>query len=520
MDCFATAWTDLLPESRTAILNRVGSSETREPRRHRIWNTKTNSKTPIEIDKDINARLPFWKSYPLTFFDQHPMGEFHDHNLLSIGGFRNHNLPSQLYLKLRSIEINTSIQSVQWRFLLLAFYDLRNEFLHQKYFASNVADDFISIICKCDLVKETKDIVKENCARWINAGGRYYLLAEELGGKGALLLLPGDISRTVLEHEMPKSGKDHEKMIKSLKSRGLYKDANSINAYAYEVADIIWKSQREHMDLWIRVRPDSDANRNRPTIDAGLATFASNPNSINSLLNPAESQSRQFLPVRRSSIPITSARPEIGLQSQPEARTRPSKRKRVGSSSVLDPSSQSSSEVTHDQGGAQGSPAIEVANISAVSPAGGAHRTYYVATVVMRDKLDDVLGAYLLEGIRESVMRKREGVSQYTDVVRLHIPHPIDDYKLEIWLCSSVGKAISQTVIQSIEDWRNILGDYLFEGMKASNSRKEEVEAGTIFGTRSVHISFPNSDSSSDYKIEVILSSGIGQALYDYIFPK
>lgn len=53
------------------------------------------------------------------------------------------------------------------------------------------------------------------------------------------------------EREMPKAGDDHNKMILSLKTRGICAEAQSV----HEVADKIWNYIYEKLDRWIPFQP-------------------------------------------------------------------------------------------------------------------------------------------------------------------------------------------------------------------------------------------------------------------------
>lgn len=139
------------------------------------------------------------------------------------------------------------------------------------------------------------------------------------------------------------------------------------------------------------------------------------------------------------------------------------------------------------------------------------------------DKLESALGGYLFKGMNASRMRLREkdgGRMTLTDTVRLHLAYQEgEDFKLEVWLCSSIGKAISQAKMRSVEDLRGMLGDYLFEAMEASNRRKEEQKTGMSIGSGAIDVSFPNGDDGSDCKVEVILNFGTGTNVYENIYP-
>ncbi|CZT53315.1 uncharacterized protein RSE6_14801 [Rhynchosporium secalis] len=88
-----------------------------------------------------------------------------------------------------------------------------------------------------------------------------------------------------------------------------------------------------------------------------------------------------------------------------------------------------------------------------------------IAEVAEVGRLGDTLGGYLFKGIDTTHMRNREqdrGIISFTETVRLHFGYREgEDFKLEVWLCSSVGKAIVQARI-SVEDLRGKLSDYLF----------------------------------------------------------
>ncbi|KAF8855975.1 hypothetical protein BDZ45DRAFT_486564 [Acephala macrosclerotiorum] len=211
----------------------------------------------------------------------------------------------------------------------------------------------------------------------------------------------------------------------------------------------------------------------------------------------------------------------------------------AGNASSLDPSlSQTSIGLIHDQGGASGEPSPEDANFSVVPQAQATRQVEAsetnIAIMADVDKLETTLGGYLFKGINASRMRKGEkdgGMMTLTDTVRLHVAYQEgEDFKLEVWLCSSIGKAISQAKMRSIEDLRSMLGDYLFEAMDASNwrkeekrkegERKEEKREGMSECTGAVDVSFPNGNDGSDCKVEVMLNFGTGTGVLAEIYPR
>jgi len=142
-----------------------------------------------------------------------------------------------------------------------------------------------------------------------------------------------------------------------------------------------------------------------------------------------------------------------------------------------------------------------------------------VATILRIDKLkNSSLADYLIIGICKSRTREEEkklGWNHYTDAVRLHLPYwGGEDYKLEIWLCSSVGRDIVEKGVRKIEDWRSILGDYVFEGMIASKYKKEEEKMGNVECTGAITLSFANSDC----KLEVMLNFERGVSMWSELY--
>jgi hypothetical protein len=147
-----------------------------------------------------------------------------------------------------------------------------------------------------------------------------------------------------------------------------------------------------------------------------------------------------------------------------------------------------------------------------------------IAIMAEVDKLESTLGGYLFKGMNESRMRHREkdgGMMSFTDTVRLHFAyHEGEDFKLEVWLCSSIGKAISQAKTKSAEDLSNMLGDYLFGAMKASNRRREGGTTEMSDCARTIDVSFPNGDDGSDCKVEVMLCFVRGKDVYENIYRR
>lgn len=168
--------------------------------------------------------------------------------------------------------------------------------------------------------------------------------------------------------------------------------------------------------------------------------------------------------------------------------------------------------------------AFEIANFNMPPMVQGASHieasdanTARAATV---EKLNRILEGFLRNGMMASRLRKGEvdrGIMTLTDAVRLHLAYQIgEDFKLEIWLCPSSGRDITEAKADSFARLRTVLGDYLFKEMSTSNWCRH---AATTSDTLSaVNVSFPHGDSG-DCKLEVMLNFEAGRYLLDELYP-
>jgi len=367
------------------------------------------------------------------------------------------------------------------------------------------------------------------------------------------------------EDEHSLKGSDFDIAMAHLKRQGIMElsDQLGVDNLSNRILNFALDPFRWDVTLSVPAPGTSNDDSREPRAEAESGTPGGNPNSIGALLNAAEyiagsTQVQQLPSVRNSLIadrtnstpPVpeethpsageevlhgsewdatASRQPETwsnreesrGLQSQAEALDLHRKRRRVDSFPSLDPSfSQPSIGPIYKQGGATEETSLSGAKAQDARQVGSGMKMAIMAEV---DKLESTLGGYLFEGMNTSRMRLREkdgGRMRFTDSVRLHVAYREgEDFKLEVWLCLSIGKAISQAKMRSVEDLRNMLGDYLFEVMKTSNRRKEEEKTGMSDCTGAVNVSFPHSDNGSDCKMEVMLNFGMGIRVFADIYP-
>ncbi|ESZ90801.1 hypothetical protein SBOR_8806 [Sclerotinia borealis F-4128] len=290
--------------------------------------------------------------------------------------------------------------------------------------------------------------------------------------------------------------------------------------------------QNDHYPRWDAIpplpNPHPSTTGREPAINTNPANFNSNPISIDALLNPVDyiagsTQSRQLAIARNLPIQITngavlsgygqdstagehaefgsSRGKKRGLESQTEARDSPSKQRRIHSFSGLDSSLSQSSNTR------------------------SAYQTEVIGTniAIMAEvcKLESPLGVQLFKGMDATYIRDLEKQTRcwkFTDAVRLYLPSPeVKDYKLEVWICPSIGKVISQAK-ESAKDLRDVLDEYLFDAVNTSDWKKEQERNGLQGFANVVTVSFPKGDGS-DCKVEIILSAEKGSEFYENVFP-
>ncbi|CAD6443728.1 eef7672e-9e31-4a2c-967a-cde4ac3a9b7f [Sclerotinia trifoliorum] len=451
----------------------------------------------------------------------------------------------RVYLGINQLETQRAWDTIIWRFLTLFFHDLV-VILNRKILTESLENQLVDILCSVTAIQDTTIKIRENLRRWVAAGFRYSQLSDSLG-YGAPFLLPLSITDNTWEKRLPIKGPIYESAIEHLESKCFREKSMNLGAdtLGAEIREAILKpfrwnlstfKQNTHSSLYrdLTVTGGSTGLREDSGAEAGPSTFRSNHNSIDTQLNLAEPiQSQQLSSIGNSSLQSTnevvfnesehnviagelseirSGRMKRGLGSQTEAYDLPSKRRRIDSLSNPDSSlPHLSSGITYNQhGGAMETPTSGNVNVN---------KGIFTAEFADMNKLESILGSYLLKGIDASHKRQKEG-KRFTETVRLHLTLPKKDCRLEIWICSSVGKAISETAIESVEDWKNILGNYLFEGMNASNLRMGEVETGMLLHTRAIHISSSDSSDNCDYKVEVTLSFEKGNEIYKHVYPQ
>ncbi|RSL45448.1 hypothetical protein CEP54_014255 [Fusarium duplospermum] len=141
----------------------------------------------------------------------------------------------------------------------------------------------------------------------------------------------------------------------------------------------------------------------------------------------------------------------------------------------------------------------------------------FVAEMPDASLLRTVMGGFLYVGMLTSSKMMLEK-QRLTGAVRLHAAAVSGgDFKLEVFVNSFTARSIAQA--NSGEDeklLRDMLGDYLADGMESSLWRQEEKGAGITRPTAAVGLV---NTEGEDYRLFLLLRFSTGQELFEYLFP-
>jgi hypothetical protein len=135
------------------------------------------------------------------------------------------------------------------------------------------------------------------------------------------------------------------------------------------------------------------------------------------------------------------------------------------------------------------------------------------ATMSDRNALTKYLGGSSFEGVQESYMAKL-GTPPVSLAVRLRLASGAhEDFVLELWLGPSYGSSVSESLrtMTSVEDWKPLLGDFLYTAMLTSR-------LGTTGEDGAVKISSPFG-SSFDYRLRVAMRFKEGNEFWAACYP-
>ncbi|EUC40889.1 hypothetical protein COCMIDRAFT_9322 [Bipolaris oryzae ATCC 44560] len=144
----------------------------------------------------------------------------------------------------------------------------------------------------------------------------------------------------------------------------------------------------------------------------------------------------------------------------------------------------------------------------------------HVAEIADLDEIESYLGRYLYLRVQASHTRRAEELDGFkgTNAVRLYLAHELgEDFRLEVKIDTLYAKPISEDT-RLMDDWEEILGTFLYAGMKASRSRKIEEKLGLKL-TGAARIS-PPENGAYDSRLNVMLDFDTGYKAWLGLFRR
>jgi hypothetical protein len=168
----ACAWNALSPASKIKISRCQG----RKINRTRRAILKFKSAAKITLSEEIRQVLPLWKASPSTFL-----------NIQDVLKSNCQNNPLVYIYKVLST-LDADVPPIQRRILMLIICELKDNVCQR--INGNALQHITEVICQSGLVTGKYEYVLDKISKWALAGARYKQLAHDLGGLGALILLP------------------------------------------------------------------------------------------------------------------------------------------------------------------------------------------------------------------------------------------------------------------------------------------------------------------------------------------
>ncbi|KAJ5159157.1 uncharacterized protein N7500_008808 [Penicillium coprophilum] len=124
-------------------------------------------------------------------------------------------------------EQQQELDKIRLRILYVAFYRLKNAIQPSTRYQYDDISLFIAHAIRSLGSKDLLPVIESRVQLWVGRGERYDLIARDLGGLGALYILPEDGGESLWTKELPKSATNPNRiaMIKGLCEQGLPKEA-------------------------------------------------------------------------------------------------------------------------------------------------------------------------------------------------------------------------------------------------------------------------------------------------------
>ena len=153
----------------------------REAGNYRALKSTLTADTRITLPYDIKQCLILWKFNISTFFEDEEGLHFDPQQIF----------PGRAYKLLYHLERRLVIDRARRRILLTVLYKLLQIFGRERI-KGEALRSLATAVHQSGLAGVDVGVIKENLVEWTNKGRRYSKLGDDLGGLGAIVLLPYD----------------------------------------------------------------------------------------------------------------------------------------------------------------------------------------------------------------------------------------------------------------------------------------------------------------------------------------
>ncbi|KAJ6112281.1 hypothetical protein N7523_002103 [Penicillium sp. IBT 18751x] len=146
---------------------------------------------------------------------------------------------ADFYRLLLSCENQQQLGKIRLRICYVAFFRLKNAVEPGTQYQHDDASIFIAHVIRDSGCDDSLSDIERRVRRWVGLGERYSLLAHDLGGLGALYLLPDDGGESIWTKELPKSAKKPGRiaMLNHLRQKRLPEEAERRGLHALAESD-------------------------------------------------------------------------------------------------------------------------------------------------------------------------------------------------------------------------------------------------------------------------------------------
>jgi hypothetical protein len=174
---FIAFWRALPPDFKSNVYNCSRGTQKR---------ARTRLAPNIKLSPQVEPIFNEWKVDYLQFYAQ-----------IEGAGFEPEQSPlAGAYSFLCRVETRYTMDRIRKRLLYVVFSRLKMAF-HRTQLRGNILTQFARLIRQSGLIDESLEDIEERVGTWACRGDRYQLLSDDLGGLGALILLPQDIGDSV-----------------------------------------------------------------------------------------------------------------------------------------------------------------------------------------------------------------------------------------------------------------------------------------------------------------------------------